>query len=232
MKKNTLLRFLALTIGLLSAGQTVFGQSDKYRTLNVGLKVGLNAMSLSHYRAYQGEVELDNLSWKNKSGFNCNLFFRINLDRLFMQPEAEWSLYEQELSYSLPEENDYSPTLLSIKTQVAKVNVLVGYNMIKTGPFLLNFVIGPSFRDQFISHYDRTVVVNSGLQNKKSYYSTNGITGITINIAKVHFDVRYEVSLFNSNISFDEIRDRPESLAGISIHKKENILSFSCGWMF
>jgi hypothetical protein len=234
MKKDKIVRFLLLTICLFPAKQTLFGQLDKYNhhPINAGLKAGLNALSLSHYKAYQGEVELSNLSWKNKSGFDFNIFFRINLDRFFMQPEVEWSMYEQEISYSLPAGNDYSSTHLSIKTQVAKVNVLVGYNMTKTGPFLLNFVIGPSFRDNFNSHYDNAIWLNSGLQNKKPCYSTNGIMGVTINIAKVHFDVRYEVSIFNSNISFDEIHDRPESLAGITIHKKENILSFSCGWMF
>ena len=233
-KQSALFRSLLLIGCLIPAMQTVSGQLDNYNhhTVNVGLKVGLNAMTLAHYKAYQGDVELSNLAWKNKTGYGLNLFFRINLDHFFMQPEAEWSLYEQEISYSYPVGNNFASSYLSIQSQVAKVNVLVGYNMTKSGPFLLNFVIGPAFRDNFKMRYESSSWGDIGLQNRKPNYTTNGIVGITLNIAQVHFDIRYEMSLFNSNVSFDEISDRPESLEGIIIHKKENILSFSCGWMF
>ncbi|MCL1938428.1 MAG: PorT family protein [Candidatus Azobacteroides sp.] len=233
-KYAALLRFLLLIGGLFPVVQTVSGQADKnnHHAINIGLKAGLNALSLSHYKAYQGETELSNLSGKNKSGYGLNLFFRINLDRFFMQPEAEWSLYKQEISYDYPVGDNYQSTHLSIETQAAKINVLVGYNMTKSGPFLLNLVIGPSFRDNFKSRYGNTLWGNPVFQNTRPNYSTNGIMGITINIAKVHFDIRYEISFFNSNISFDEMSGRPDLLEGISIRKRENILSFSCGWMF
>jgi hypothetical protein len=223
-------------ISILSlTGQMAYGQQYQkynYRTFNWGFKLGLNALSVSHYKAYMEEVELPSESYQNKSGYDANLFFRINLEHFFMQPEVGLSLYNQDLSFSLPAgESGHVATGLSIKSRAAKVNVLVGYNVVKNGPFLFSVFIGPSLRYHFDTRFT-TTLLDTEFRDTKPHYNTNGAAGFSINIAKVHFDVRYELSIFNTNIEFDKIADKPESFGGVSIHKNENILSFSCGMMF
>ncbi|MDR0680986.1 MAG: outer membrane beta-barrel protein [Dysgonamonadaceae bacterium] len=193
-----------------------------YPVLNFGFRLGLNALYNTNCNLYSEKTELTNKSFLNESGYDINTFLRINLDRIFMQPELEWSLYRQKISFS----SENSDKLFSMKTQAAKVNVLAGYYFTKNGPFLFSFICGSSF------HYYFNTSFNTSFQSKTPHFVPYGLAGFSINISNIYFDVRYGISFFNTNISFDEIPDIPESLKGISLDKKENILNFSCGLIF
>lgn len=215
------------------AGQTSYAQQNRYNhpVFNIGFKLGANALSMNTYKAHIGEIELANLSYKNKTGFDAGLFFRINLDHFFMQPELEWGTNRQELSFSLlsGEDSWQSPTKFSINSKVLNINALVGYNIIKSGPFLFNIIAGPSFQYDYSTKY--TVNSTYDFKEKTPNYNMFGILGFTVNISKVHFDIRYGICLLNTDINFN-IPDSSESIKEVSIQKSKNILSFSCGLMF
>ena len=225
-----------LLIALFSlAGQTSHAQQNRYNhhVFNVGLRLGFNALSMNSYQAHIEDLELVNLSYKNQTGYGASLFFRINLDHFFVQPGIEWNLNQQELSFSLPAGEDLwqSPTKLSIKIKTLSVDALVGYNIIKSGPFLINVIAGPSFQYDYRTNYNMNFT-DSGFIDKTPKYNTFGIVGFSVNIAKLHFDIRYGICLFNTNINFSDISNTFESIKDVSIRKSENILSFSCGLMF
>jgi hypothetical protein len=233
---------LFVTFSLISIlflmGQPVYGQQSsfnwKHRIFNYGFKVGLNAPETTHYSADYGETPLTNESCHNKTGYDVSAYFRINVDYFFMQPELEWRLLKQDISFSVPDDlsTDLTSTGFSITAQTANTNVLVGYNIVKNGPFLLGAYIGPSFRCNFNTRYDDIKKIHAGFTDKNLQYNIYGVAGFSIIIAKVHFDVRYKIGFLDADIHFNEMEESSESLEKLVLHKRENILSFACGFMF
>jgi hypothetical protein len=110
--------------------------------------------------------------------------------------------------------------------------VLVGYNIIKEGPFLLNMSLGPSVKYIYKADY-KINEQNYTVDNPQYiHYKYSGIIGFAIIIAKYYFDIRYELNLPDTDIHLDKIPNMNESLKKIYIHKNENILNFSFGFMF
>ena len=229
-----------LLIGLslfLLAGSFAFGQ-ERYpfnrKVVNWGLKAGFNASAMMHLQVLQGEEEeeLANASFRNKSGTDITGFFRINLDQFFVQPELGWTRLNNDISFSIPsEDNSQQLVELSFKNQSVNVNGLIGYNLIKTGPFVFNVIAGSSLRYRFSSRYS-ILRPESEYRDTNPSYKPYGLLGFSMNISNVHFDIRYAISLLTTNIDFDDISDKPDWLGGVSVHKLENVLSFSCGVMF
>ncbi|GHT04832.1 hypothetical protein FACS189440_18160 [Bacteroidia bacterium] len=212
--------------------QPVYGQpyqNYNYRVFNWGFKMTLNATAITQSDVFVGENQLMNESYKNNSGFGLYTFFRVNLDRVFIQPEFGWSRISKELFMAPTEVPDPKLTDLSLKIETANVNALAGYNITKTVPFVFNVIAGASFRYKFDSHYSNS---DFDFHDRRGRYNTYGVVGFTTNISYIHFDVRYEMSLFHTDIRFDDIADCPEEFAGIYVRKSENIISFACGFMF
>jgi hypothetical protein len=206
-------------------------QNYKYKVFNWGLKMTLNATAITQSDIFLGETQLLNESYKNNSGFGFYTFFRVNLDRVFIQPEFGWSLLSKELFTSPSDVLDSKFTDLSLKIKTANVNALVGYNITKTGPFVFNVITGASFRYKFDSYYSNKDK-EFDFHDRTNRYNSYGVLGFTTNISYIHFDVRYEMSLLHTDIRFDDIPDRPEEFAGIYVRKSENIISFAFGLMF
>lgn len=218
----------------LVTGQKAYSQFDiyKYPAFNWGVQVGLNAFSTNYYNVYSGEVELVDEYTQNNVGYNLAVFVRINLNRFFIQPEFMWNIYDQKLFFSLTDANNsfQIPMDISVKSYAGNVNTIVGYNITKNGPFIFNVLLGPSIKYIYRTKYE--ITSNSDLINKEPYYKYTGIIGFSINIAKTHFDIRYEFNSPNSDIYLNKLPDIQESLQNICIYKNENILNFSFGLMF
>jgi hypothetical protein len=225
-----------LAVFSLIIGQKTYSQSDAYyhSIFNWGIRGGVNALSTNFYEVSDGNSEIILRPYKNKVGYNISAFTRINLGRLLMQPELAWKTYSQDLSFaSNRADNSYiNLTELSRKSNSFNINVLVGYNIIKEGPFLFNIGIGPSFKYIYKTDYNINNQ-NYTVENPRYiHYKYSGIIGFAIIISKFYFDIRYEFNFPDTDIHLDEIPDIPESLKNIYIHKNENILSFSFGLMY
>ncbi|MDR0540720.1 MAG: hypothetical protein LBH19_00750 [Dysgonamonadaceae bacterium] len=226
---------------LLWAVLSVSGQerySFNRKVVNWGVKAGLNANAMMHLQVTQGEEELTDVSFRNKTGCDIIGFFRLNLDRFFIQPEFGWTVLNKDILFSLPENDRLLPVELSFRTQTANANGLIGYNITKTGPFVFNVLAGTSLRYRFSTRMEtgNTIYSNSHPANSYQYnnpmYNAYALVGFSMNISNIHFNIRYAVSMFAPDIYFDELPDKPDRLEGIVIRKNENILSFSCGVMF
>jgi hypothetical protein len=202
--------------------------------VNFGIKAGVNALATNYFDPYFEDEALPNGSFTNKNGYLVNVFMRINYDRVFLQPELAWNLYRQVCFFSIPDEdteNEYYPeTQLEINSRSVNTNILFGYNIIKATPFQINFFIGPSFKGiygrDFKTNFFQSFSENDALLNY------TGIVGMSLNISKLHFDLRYEFNQSNTNLDLSEIPEFPEKFHGVTLKKNENILSFSCGIMF
>jgi hypothetical protein len=221
---------------LFLSGSSAFGQAQLYsfnrKVVNWGFKVGLNANAVMHLNGERGEEELINMSFRNKSGCDISGFFRVNLDRFFLQPEVGWSTLNKEITFSFPSEEVSPPVIeLQFRTQTVSANGLIGYNITKTGPFVFNVLTGTSFRYKFNTHYSITAP-KSHHKDANPMYNAYGVVGFSMNISNVHFDIRYAISMLTTNMHFDNISDKPDWMENVVINKTENLLSFSCGVMF
>ena len=223
MKKALLFILLAVTLNSFAQRP----RQVKSPIFNWGINIGLESLSMNHYNVFSNETELINTAYKNQSCFYMSTFFRVNARRVFLQPEGEWSQHSQDLSFNLLSEENVN---ISSTARNVNINALVGYNIVKNGPFLLNFLAGPSFSFNYKNQYDLSPEIS--LLERKSHAYTYGIIGFSINIFRAHFDIRYKLNLFNTDIYFDEMPDRPEMLDGIIIRKSANVLGFACGFMF
>jgi hypothetical protein len=220
---------------LFLSGWSVSGQelySFNRKIVNWGFKVGLSANAVRHLWGVQGEEELDDVSFQNKTGATVTGFFRINFDRFFIQPEIGWSTVNKDILFSFPSEETYSQLFeLSFRSQTLNANGLIGYNITKTGPFVFNVYTGTSLHYKYDTRYT-TLPSRSEHYDFNSVYNAFGVFGFSMNISNVHFDIRYALSMFPTNMNFNDIADKPDWLDGVILYKSENLLSFSFGVMF
>lgn len=237
MKKKQITAYLVLSALILVSflPLSCHGQNHsrpQQRPLNIGFKIGLNALSSTKYKAYTGDIDLINTSHKNEPGYSAQAFFRINLDHFFMQPEIEWNLYKQTFSFSTPtaiESGWTAPYVISHTTQSAGINILVGYSIIKNGPYVFNAYAGPSFK---YGYYSKFEYPNHVFQSYGAHYNPYGIVGLSFSISKFFVDIRYEIGIMNTDIDFNDISSSPSEIKNVFINKNENVLIFSCGMFF
>jgi hypothetical protein len=201
---------------------------------NYGLGVGITAYSTNFYEVYNGAFELTSKSYKNRVGYSLNIFAKINWGRFFIQPEIARNSYEHDFFFNLTDaDNTYSNSInLSAESYSVNSNVLLGYNIVKNDPYILNISAGPSFKYIYKIKYkvnNQEYVVKNP---QYIHYKYSGIVGFSIIISKFYFDIRYELNLPDTDIHLDEVPEIPELLQNIYVHKNENILSFSFGFMF
>lgn len=200
---------------------------------NFGVKIGLNSLTSTSYKVYFEDSKLDVGKVINKNGYLLNGFARINLDRFFMQPEFEWSRYQQECVFAIPislEENTYENTqTLDMNENAANVYVLVGYHIVKNGPYIINAYLGGGGRMNYKTKYKFR---DYSFTDRDNRYNYSGIIGTSINVGIIHFDIRYHFNFPDTDINLSGINGTPEKYRNISFKKNENILSFSCGVMF
>jgi hypothetical protein len=221
---------------LFLSGASVSAQEQPYgihrKVFNWGFKVGLNANAVMHLNGTQGETELVNLSFQNKSGYDVTGFLRVNLDRFFIQPELGWSTLNKGISFSFLSDQEPLPVFeLQFRTKTVHADGLIGYNITKTGPFVFNVLSGTTLRYKFDTRFS-AAHPKSEHRDADPIYNAFGVFGFSVNIAHAHFDIRYAVSMLTTNLHFNNIADKPDWLNDVVINKSENLLSFSCGVMF
>lgn len=227
---------MCVSIGILLlfplCAYTQTSQNKTNDVINLGFRLGYNALSTANYEVYSGDTKLINDSYTNRTGYSLSGFLRINLDRFFLQPEIGWNVYKQTFSFSLPldiENNWTAPYQLSKSTQAVAMNILVGYNLTKNDPFSFNLFIGPALKYNYYSKYESDNLV---FKDFNTHYNTYGTMGFSFAISSFYADVRYEISIIDTDIDFGEISEAPEHFAPLLLRKNENILSFACGMFF
>jgi len=221
--------FFVFFIGIISENNI----QAQFHGKNWGVRVGLNSISITNYKAYQAGEILTNSSYINKNGYLLGGFVRFNLNRIFLQPEITWNEYRRTCSFSLPIENSdnyYPPINLDINSKAVNTGLLVGYNIVHNYPYLLGVYIGSNFIGTYRTNYSSERENSFSQADWSLNYS--GLLGFSINISRIYFDLRYEMSLPNADQDLTGIPDSPDNYHNVKIKKTEAVLSFSFGVMF
>jgi hypothetical protein len=223
-----------MIIFLIISGQNASSQFHNYQSsaINWGVKVGFSALSNYYCDVYNGNTALSGITATNKVGYNISSFTKINFYRVYWQPEISWTVYKQNISFELPDdENTYHvPTSISIGSYSGNVNAVIGYYIVKERPYMCSLFLGMSLRCVYSNDYD---IKNYGVYSTdNTYFKYTLIAGFSFHIAKTCFDVRYEISKPNTDVYLKNTSNIPESLENIYIRKNENIMSFSFGFIF
>lgn len=207
------------------------------KTVNWGVRAGVNALTPSSYDIYYNGTKLDG-SIRNQVSYQAAATIRVNFYSVFIQPEFSFYSLEEEINFSIPQAQ--KPDLLTKKLDVQSYScnfpVLIGYSYIKEGPYLLNVFAGPSFSYNFKDKYNiegETKFEDQKIKPEiKDIIKPNLVLGMSANISNLYFDFRYEFNFMDRDIDFSGIEGSPAYLKDMKIDKKENILSFSCGFLF
>jgi Outer membrane protein beta-barrel domain len=173
--KKIMLLFVLL---FFSAGVT-FGQ------FNFGLKVGYNASKL--------HTSLDSIKSSFTSGFHFGAFFRIGIKKVYIQPEAYYTM--QGAIFQNNVANTYNNWKQNVTVGTLDIPLLVGFKLINlkvinwrimAGP-MVSFVVNSKIKDVSLVG----PIQNSDI-NKLNWYVQAG-TGF--DILFLTLDVRYQVGL-------------------------------------
>ena len=208
------------------------------KVFNWGIRAGLNAVVPSYYTVtYNGESTI-NQTMINEVGYSGGLFGRVNLSSFFMQPEASYFYTPEKLSFTILQEDALGNYNMTIRTQTQSVSVavLLGFNIVKEGPFLFNIFCGPAAYYNFLTTYeiDKLHLLRTEAADYKhiTNYKLSMVTGISANISRLYFDFRLSIGMKSSMLDFSELQEAPEHLQGIAVKDNGNLLCFSCGIMF
>jgi hypothetical protein len=191
MKKIVLLFFV-----LFFAAEVTFGQ------FSFGLKVGYNASKL--------HTNLDSIKSSFNSGFHFGAFFRIGIKKVYIQPEAYYTMQGGIFENSLLNAVDNWKQKITVGT--LDIPVLVGFKVINlkvinwrvmAGP-MVSFVVNSKIKDVSLVG----PIQNSDI-NKLNWYVQAG-TGL--DVLFLTLDIRYQVGLNQMIKSAQGTTGQPYSL--------------------
>lgn len=213
------------------------------KAFNFGAKVGFNAtFPVLNSLSVNGK-EAQNIDIEYRVGYLAAIFCRVNIERFFLQPSFSWHRSEGNIRFTIPQtisEENYqnntmvSSDLLMMKTSSLEVPIMVGYNLVKKGPYGLSLMIGPKLKYNYKLAY---TVESSSTQidyvNENTPFGLNIATGVGVSIGRLFFDFVYEFGLNQVESDFERVNNPvPEINYDIKIDKRVNVMSISLGFLF
>ncbi len=236
MRRGLLLIFVCLGSILASLAQDQVKVEDK--TFNFGAKVGLNSSFPIVNSLTINNVTIHDVTYKYRVGYLAAVFCRINVDRFFIQPSISWTHFSGDIRFNLPTEEETPIQArdfddLKYKISTLEAPVLIGYKIVKDGPYGLSLMAGPNIK------YSYDVQYTSNLSNSPREYvsdntpwAINAVCGVGVSIWRLFFDVTYEFGINRVDSDFKDYSSEEITDSNLSIDKRTNMLSFSLGLLF
>ncbi|MCD8042641.1 MAG: PorT family protein [Tannerellaceae bacterium] len=234
--KVLLLLCLFLTISVTAQERRTIRTENK--VFNWGATVGLkSSLPIINSLTIDGK-EANNIQTHYQVGYTASLFGRINMRRIFLQPSISWHHSSSELRFLLPsgiegDEDILDPLTLNMTFETIEIPVLVGYNVIKEGPYGLSLMAGPQLKYNYKTDYTFNF---SNSQNRfgvnRNYFDINIVTGVAVSIWRLFFDFKYEFGLNKQDSDFKNQNPSESTITDISFDKRINVMSFSLGFLF
>lgn len=235
MKKSLLLLFMFF-LGISVQAQKFISIEDK--AFNFGAKVGFNSTFPIVNSLKIDDVEAENIRLQYKVGYQASMFCRINIDRFFIQPDLSWYRTEGDILFSLPEtgassSNNAGDDQLRLKSSSLELPVMIGYYLVKEGPYALSMMVGPKFRYNYKLRYTThfSEVTNEYI-NDNTPFGIGIATGLGVSIWRLFFEFSYEFGLNQIESDFKDKSSQLPVERTISIDKRTNMMSFSLGFLF
>ncbi|MBN3036172.1 MAG: PorT family protein [Bacteroidales bacterium] len=212
MKKN-----LLFVIALLIAGA-----SHAQLPLNLGIKFGYNPSRIT--------TNMSDIKDDIHNGFHAGAFMRINIKKLYIQPELCYTLKGGELTYDSEVLNPNDPgksIKQTIKLQTVDIPVLLGVKIIDPPVMNLRLFAGPV--GSLILNKDLKLSISGVDQDAEGIDETlkDMIWGVQmgagVDVLMFTLDFRYELGLNN-------LYDKPEDASHDLSEYKSNVFLISLGW--
>lgn len=239
--KRRLLFFIAIVVYITTFSQDKVNKEESYYRVNVGIKGGFNSSMYFVDKFKIKDVTINEIQNNYKVGYFGSLFIRMNIKKHFIQPEICYNISKSEIVFDKkgsqhPEvEPDYASIDATIRT--VEMPVLYGYNFIKSGPYEMYFFLGPKVKYVWkqksklkFSNFDQ-----QGIEEELFPITVSAVAGVGVRISRFLFDFRYDIGLYNisRNVTYENITpDGEEEKNNIIFHRRNNILSFSLGFIF
>lgn len=240
MKRQYSVALLLLSLLLLS--QTSLAQEKRNRVFKLGGTVGFSAnLPVINSIDIEG-LAVDNIRTQYKVGYLASLFFRINIERFFLQPSFSWVHGENEIHFStpvidangVPVDGKWLNHQVNMEHRSLEVPILVGYNVVKEGPYGLSVMAGPKLKYSYKSDYlSQSSGTTTQFISDNTPYGISIATGVGVTIWRLFFDFVYEFGLNQVESDFKSKYNReaiPENT--VSFDRRINVMSFSLGFLF
>lgn len=238
MKKPFLLLF-ALFLGLSAQAQNFIHIKDKM--FNFGAKVGFNSTLPVINSLTIDDVEAEDIRVQYKVGYQASVFCRINIDRFFIQPDLSWYRTEGDFHFLLPKTTGTDDTehiikssdQLQLRSSSLEMPVMIGYYLVREGPYALSMMVGPklkyNYKVRYTTHFSE---VTNEYINDSTPFGIGIATGLGVSIARLFFEFTYEFGINTIESDFKDRSSLEPVGRTISIDKRTNMLSFSLGFLF
>lgn len=217
------------------------------KTFNWGGKIGLNAAIPIVESITINGIEMENINQQYKVGYEASIFARLNIQRFYIQPAFSWQYTQGEIRFNIPTgsdspslpngfifQNEGTPNLITYKAATLVVPVMIGYYIIKEGPFALSLMLGPNLKYNYKTHYSTNLTDQARkFEDDNTPFGLGLATGVGVSIGRLFFDFNYEFGLNEVVSDFYEIGKNNVSNDNLlRIEKRTNTMSFSLGFLF
>lgn len=236
MKRSLLLALLLLLCHTVCAQKLI---SIKDKAFNFGAKVGVNAaFPIVNSLTIDG-TEAEDVRLQYRVGYQASLFCRVNVNRFFIQPDLTWSHKAGDVLFSLPETasassaNTPETDRLQIETSSLEMPIMIGYYLVKEGPYALSLMVGPKVKYNYRSHYTTYFSeVADEYVNDGTPFGLGISTGMGVSIWRLFFEFTYVFGLNRVESDFKDRSSLTPTERNISIDKRTNMMNFSLGVLF
>lgn len=238
---------LAITFHLSVQAQLITVED---KIFNWGGTVGLNAALPVVQSLTIENVAMEDIRLQYQVGFQTAVFARININRFYIQPSLTWQYSRGDIRFNIPTEEDNSITnetteqLLTTQNKIAykeatvEIPVMIGYYIVKEGPYALSTMFGPTFKYNYKSRYSTNLTDTAReFTDNNTPFGVGISAGIGVSIGRLFLDFNYEFGLNEVVSDFEAINNNSssaltESESSMVIEKRTNMMSFSLGFLF
>ena len=228
-----------LAIGL--HGQNNEGGNPNDHVVNFGFKAGFNSSMYIVSDFKLEDVLITDIQNNYRIGYFASVFMRLNFNNHFLQPELSYQVSKCKIKFDkqggVPHP-DMEPEYADINSKIHSIEVpiLYGYNIIKKGPYGMSVFAGPKVKYLWNKHNKITFDnLNVDIEEELRPFNFSLTAGVAVSISRIFFDFRYELGLNNISKSINYINNtanEEKQTHNIAFDRKENLLSFSFGFMF
>ncbi|WP_080904548.1 porin family protein [Parabacteroides sp. Marseille-P3160] len=234
MKKQLL--FLFLLLGLSMQAQRLMQTREK--AFNFGMKAsGTSALPVVTTFTMEDGSEIEDVQFHYEVGYAIEIFGRVNVNRIFLQPSVIWSYSKGAMSFVLPDSE--LPAKMAASADASRYNfsicalevpVFIGYNLVKETPYALSMMMGAKVRYNYRIKYEGENVLYDYMDGETKY-NVAALAGVSVSIGRIFFDANYEFGLRELRSSFVNLASSaPE--ARLTLKKRMNAINVSFGFIF
>ncbi|RGN45744.1 MULTISPECIES: porin family protein [unclassified Bacteroides] len=239
--RKSLLLLIYLFVCLSSYSQNDPVNKEKNFHVNVGIKGGFNSSMYFVDKFKIKDVTIHEIQNNYRVGYFGSIFMRINMRRHFIQPEINYTISKSDIQFDKKgsQHPDIEPDYANISSTIRMVElpILYGYNFIKSGPYEMHFFVGPNIK--YVWQQKSKLRFNNfdqqGIEEDLYPINISAILGVGVRISRIIFDFRYDIGLYNisKSVTYENInQEGEEEKSNIIFNRRNNILSFSLGFIF